>query len=144
MGLSQSWWRTGETETETGIETEIGTTGGRETETERGPGGETGTEIETERETGTETRTVIGTVTGTGQTEIVTVTAAATAPAKRAAAPAAAAGGAVMTIYLLGMAAHPSSPWRPPARLGQGLAPWALALDLGGLCGVQLEDQWGR
>lgn len=40
--------------------------------------------------------------------------------------------------------AQPSSPWRPPAQLGLGLAPWALAQDLGGLCGVQLEGQWGH
>lgn len=47
-------------------------------------------------------------------------------------------------VFVCVQATHPSNPWRPPARLGQGLAPWALALDLGGLCGVQLEDQWGH
>lgn len=53
VGPNQSWLRNEETETETGIGTEIGTMEERETETERGREGETGTETATERETET-------------------------------------------------------------------------------------------
>lgn len=51
--LNQSWWRNEGTEIETGIETEIGTMEGRETETGRDLEGETGTETGTEIEIGT-------------------------------------------------------------------------------------------
>lgn len=115
---------------------------GSETETERDPEAETGIETEIERGTETEIQTGTGTEIETGQTETVTVTAAATAP-ERTAAAAAAVGGPVRIACLQGMATQQCSRWRPPARLGLALDQWVLALVLGVLCGVQLEDQWG-
>lgn len=138
-----SWWRNGETGTETGIEIETETTEGSGTETERDLEGETGIETGTERGTETGIQTETGIETGTGQTETVIVTVVVIGLGRKAV-EVAAVGVAVRTVCLQGMVVQQSSLWRPLVRLGLVLDQWVLVLAPGDLCGVQLEGQWGH